>query len=305
MWVSWLIGLFAIGTAGAILRPDAHGDRAQVRTVEVAAAEVPAADFSPTADETAEIYDPSLFRHSISCGAANFGRLFKAAELPLDGIGYTVPSPWSKREHNFGTDELVGLIQRVAAEVADLYPGAVLGVADLTGSHGGKTRSHRSHQSGRDVDLMYYALNRDGDPFEPDHAFPWYEEDGRAVVSTAPREYRIKERYFDLKRNWAMVELLLTDDHATVDRIFVSDQIEAWLLAYARKIDVDRRIVERAQYVLMRPSNSSPHNDHMHVRIKCSIDDIAIGYCTDYLAPRDTYGEIPCPAARPMVVLPD
>lgn len=305
MWVSWLVGLLAIATAGAILRPDAHGDGEHVRAVPAQRAEVALPEPLTPRDETEELFDPSLFRHSISCGAANFGRLYKGAELPLDGTGYTVPAPWSKREHNFGTDELVALIQRVAAEVADLYPGAMLGVADLTGRGGGKTRNHRSHQSGRDVDLMYYALNRDGDPFDPDHAFPWYESDGRATVSTAPREYRIEERYFDLKRNWTLVELLLTDDHATVDRIFVSEQIKSWLLAYAEKTDVDHAIIDRARHVLMRPSNSSPHNDHMHVRIKCTIDDIAIGYCTDYLAPRDTYGEIPCPAARPMVVLPD
>jgi len=305
--ISWLIGLVAIATAGAVLRPDAHGHRDheaphrhQADVQAFIAGDAPAAE-----DDTVEYYDPSLFRHSISCGSANNGALYKGTELPLEGAGYTVPAPWSEREHNFGTDELVSLIQRVAGAVAKAHPGAVLGVADLTGPQGGKTRNHRSHQSGRDVDLMYYALDRDGSPFEPDHAFPWYDSYGRALVSTAPHEYPIKERYFDLERNWALVELLLTDRYSVVERIFVSDQIESWLLAYARKTHVASDIIRRATFVMMRPTNSSPHNDHMHVRIKCSIDDIAIGHCTDELAPRDTYDPVRCPAARPTVVLPD
>jgi hypothetical protein len=63
-----------------------------------------------------------------------------------------------------GTGELVRLIESAAHEVAFRYPRAQLTVGDLSRPGGGRIRPHVSHQSGRDVDLGFYMLDRRSTP---------------------------------------------------------------------------------------------------------------------------------------------
>lgn len=224
---------------------------------------------------------------SISCGATNRGALYGARSLARYGIGYWIPEPWWSRGHNHGTEELVGLIERSAATVAARLPGGILGVADLSRVQGGPIPGHRSHQAGRDADLIFYALDPQGQPFPPDAYMPYYAANGRARYAQAPVFARdIAERYFDLARNWALVKALITDPQVQVERIFVSHRIRRWLLDYARHIGEPEDIVRQATYTLMRPRNAEAHNDHMHVRVACSADDIAHGRCRNASAPR-------------------
>jgi penicillin-insensitive murein DD-endopeptidase len=111
----------------------------------------------------------------------------------------------------------------------------------------------------------------------------------------------IDERYFDLARNWELVKALITDAEVEVERIFVSDRIRRWLLAYARHIGEPEDLVRHAGIVLMRPRNAETHNDHMHVRVACSADDLAHGRCRNQSAPRPYrarrwHSRVPCPA---------
>lgn len=229
---------------------------------------------------------------SVSCGAANRGALHGGRALPDEGPGFVTPEPWRVRGARFGTDELVELIARSAASVARRHPGATLAVADLSRPAGGSAAHHRSHQSGRDVDLIYYAIDRAGDPFPPDQHMPAFMENGRATSADSPEpQPRIDERFFDLARNWALVESLATDADVRVERVFVSEKVRAWLLAYARAIGASDPVIARVESVLGRPSDSSAHHDHMHVRIACSAEDAAIGNCSDGLASRRRRGK--------------
>jgi penicillin-insensitive murein endopeptidase len=215
---------------------------------------------------------------SVSIGLVNRGALSDARELPVEGSGYVVPEPWRSRGLRYGTDELVRLVTRAAARVAREQPGGQLAVADLSKEHGGTAANHRSHQSGRDVDLVFYALSRDGSPLAPDGRMPGYSPDGRAS------ERRGRERYFDLPRNWALVRALLEDREATVIHIFVSRRVRSWLLAYAQVSGEPAALVERASHILSRPTDVGGHNDHMHVRIACGSDDVTLGGCGERLA---------------------
>jgi penicillin-insensitive murein endopeptidase len=69
-----------------------------------------------------------------------------------------------------GTGELVRLIENAAREVAFRYPRAQLTVGDLSRPGGGRFRPHVSHQSGRDVDVGFYMLNRRSTPVN-EHVF--------------------------------------------------------------------------------------------------------------------------------------
>jgi penicillin-insensitive murein endopeptidase len=239
---------------------------------------------------------------SISCGAANRGALYGGVPLPHAGIGYAMPEPWLSRGHHYGTEELVGLITRAAAAVDQTLPGGVLGVADLSGPEGGVLRGHRSHQSGRDVDLIYYSIDPAGHPFPPDHYMAYYTHSGLAHYARSPSFSReIAQRYFDLARNWALVKVLLTDRRAEVEHIFVSSRVRHWLLDFARHSGEPEELVSRAARVLRKPRGVDGHNDHMHVRIRCSEDDAALGRCRNDNASRPRRGRrwrsvVTCPA---------
>lgn len=252
------------------------------------------------ASEPASTVD--LYRNSISCGSANRGSLRSAAELPRQGQGFEIPEPWWSRDRRFGTDELVDVIKRTAAHVAEKHPGAVLGVADLSQERGGAISSHRSHQSGRDADLIFYALDAQGQPFRPDNHMAYYSRSGRAHYAKAPKYARpITERFFDLPRNWALVKALMTDERVTVEHMFVSRRIRRWLLRYAEKSGEDPELVKRASRILKRPASTGGHNDHMHIRVSCTSDDQALGRCKNRIARgrRKFYSRIRCPAKPP------
>lgn len=212
--------------------------------------------------------------HSLSCGAPNRGRLAHGIKMPASGEGFVVPARWRKRNHLYGTQELVSLIERAARKVVRKYPGSLLGVSDLSQKGGGTLYNHASHQSGRDADLHYYAMDRQHRPFRPDDNMPYYMYSGRSVWARATG--RIPERFFDLKRNWAFVKVLLADRTATVTHIFMSWRIREWLLKYAKAQGEPSSLIKRAAKII-KPQRE--HNDHMHVRIACPSHGLHLGRC--------------------------
>lgn len=246
---------------------------------------------------------------SISCGAANRGALHGAVLLPRAGVGYVTPEPWWSRGRRYGTAELVGVIMRAAATVEQHHPGGLLGVADLSAETGGVLAGHRSHQSGRDVDLVFYALDPAGSPFPPDQHMAYYAHSGAGQYARAPSfEREIAERYFDLARNWALVRALLTDAESEVEHIFVSSRVRRWMLDYAQQIGESEELVTRAARVLRKPRGVDGHNDHMHVRVRCSEGDEAVGDCRNENARRPRRARrwrsivtCPVPVGEPLV----
>src|SRR5438270_231880 len=104
---------------------------------------------------------------SVSMGRADRGVLRGGRALALSGPGYTVPPSWAERRTHFGTDELVLAIERAAARVESEQPGALLGVGDLSVRGGGDMPFHRSHENGRDADLLFYSVDAAGQPLAP------------------------------------------------------------------------------------------------------------------------------------------
>jgi len=241
----------------------------------------------------------AALRVSISCGHANRGALFNARRSADEGTGYVVPEPWRSRSLRYGTQELIALLERVAARVAEEHPGAVLGIGDLSREFGGACPRHRSHQSGRDADLLYYAAHADGSQFPHDEHMPYYTRRGRAYYARSPEwTPRIPERYFDVARNWALVKALITDDEVVVERLFVSPRIERWLIEHARAEAEDPELIRRAQIAMHSPRNAQLHNDHMHIRIGCSDTDTVYGRCQSEPARRTRrkhHARVRCP----------
>jgi murein endopeptidase len=191
---------------------------------------------------------------------------FPSAWLPRAGDGYLIPRTWAERGLRYGTPELVGLLERAARAVAEDVPGATLYVADLSLKTGANTQWHRSHRNGCDADLIFFAEDDGGGPRPvPSHMVP-FDDDGMAWASE--RDGDRMRLHFDTPRNWALVRALVTDEETRVAMIFISDPLRDRLLRFAESIDEEPEVVRRAAAVLIQPSDSEAHNDHMHVRIE-------------------------------------
>ncbi|RMG97288.1 MAG: murein endopeptidase [Deltaproteobacteria bacterium] len=211
---------------------------------------------------------------SVAEGRPTRGRLRNPAAIPTRAPGLVVPDKWRARGYRYGTDELVAAVRRAAAAVRRAHPGAVLGVADLSPPHGSAAPYHRSHQGGRDVDLLFYVVDARGRPRPPPADMVRFGGDGR------PRDEGAGPLRFDDARNWALVEALLTDPSIRVQWIFVSRPLADRLLDHGRRIGRPAWIVALARAVLHQPRGSPPHDDHFHLRIYCPRSDRALG-CED------------------------
>jgi len=211
---------------------------------------------------------------SISVGKVSGGYLVKGAKLPDHGDGFMTRPIWIARNNRFGTDEMIGMIEGVARRMATRVKDVQLVVADISSRGGGANGSsefHRSHQSGRDADLLYYMRDKDGNPFEPDamHVF-----DGRGIARDGSG-VRI-----DVPRTWLLVKELVSAPEAPVQWIFMYEPIAQLLIDHAKQIGEPMAVIVRARRALKQPGDSARHDDHLHVRIYCSHADRAYG-CVD------------------------
>ncbi|WP_437730972.1 penicillin-insensitive murein endopeptidase [Sorangium sp. So ce1335] len=195
-----------------------------------------------------------------SVGHPNEGRLEGGVRLDTSRKDIRVVPAYAHADVQWGLPSLVGMIERAARGVARRYPGAVLEVGDLSRRHGGEVHRHGSHESGRDVDLGFYALDARGKQV---HA-PFFLRFNARLAST-----NVPGARFDVPRNWLLVQHLLTDPRARVSHIFISDPLRHALISHAKRIGVSRALIVRAQLAMMQPTGAEPHDDHMHVRISC------------------------------------
>ena len=196
---------------------------------------------------------------SKSIGSPTDGHLLGGAHLATSPYLRVYPV-YSNGDVRWGTDTLVGLIERAARSVRKQFPDAVMSVGHLSKQGGGEIDRHASHESGRDADVGFYVKNAAGKPILADHMVPFL---GDGSAPTWPGAH------FDDARNWALVAALVSDPHAKITHMFVATPIRERLLAYAAKIGASPAIRTKAAEVLAQPHGALPHDDHFHVRIAC------------------------------------
>jgi penicillin-insensitive murein endopeptidase len=197
-----------------------------------------------------------------SVGLPYHGVLTEPVELPIRGTGFQRYRPYGER--NYGTHALVTAISRAASrvqsEAADSPP---LVVGDLSAKWGGKVSGHASHRTGRDVDLLFYATTLAGTPIRS----PGFIHFGADTLArTAEGNYVA----LDIRRQWLLVRALLEDPAIDVLWMFVSRDVEAYLIAHARSLGEPLDLVLKAERVLHQPRDSANHDDHIHLRIGCT-----------------------------------
>jgi penicillin-insensitive murein endopeptidase len=205
-----------------------------------------------------------------SIGAPHHGVLTGAVELPAEGPGYVRyrkngPNHWGNRR-------LVRGLESAALAVSAAMPGgAPLVIGDLSAQGGGRIPRHQSHRTGRDVDLPWFVTTAEGVSMR-NPGFLAVGADGLASVEGAGTFVRL-----DVPREWALVKELITSTEIDVQWMFCSREVEALLIDYARARGEPLPLVWHAETVLMEPGDSLAHDDHIHMRIACTPEEMVLG----------------------------
>ena len=214
------------------------------------------------------VVQPALLHSGIplSIGAPNAGRLVRGERLEGTNNVRIVPA-WRGPDFRWGLPALVDLIESAARKVDERHPHAKLSVGDLSNQDGGAIRQHLSHQSGRDADIGFYVVDRNGKPLYHTR-FVSFDGDGKSK--------RLPGARFDDARNWSLIEALLSDRRAKVQHIFVSNDLRRRLLHEAERRRAPLNLRLRAARVMTQPKGTTNHADHFHVRIDCPKNQIGI-----------------------------
>lgn len=191
-------------------------------------------------------YDSSALG-SISLGPPNRGRLFNAVALQESAL-WTVMNP----EYAFGTAETIAGLQRSIERVAERCPDTpALAIGHISREGGGYLRPHRSHQSGRDVDVGYYYI---------DDA-KWYA--------------RADAQNLDRVRTWELVKALI--EVGNVEFVFVDVSVQSLLKEYALSKGEDAEWLETVVFGGMKKRTPAivrhewGHRTHLHARFRSEL----------------------------------
>lgn len=189
---------------------------------------------------------------AVPVGSYDQGQLINAACLPGEGEGYM--QLYRDVGRIWGTDPLVNMIVRTAADISARYPGKDrMQVEDISAKHGGDISGHASHENGLDVDVGYFK--NDGVEHDPIRTGEMYAPPMVTGTKVSAN--------FDLERNWEMMKSF--HKHADVHKIFVDQHLKNALCRYARSTNDYAQNIQ----VLRSLRHVTNHQDHLHVRLNC------------------------------------
>jgi murein endopeptidase len=187
-------------------------------------------------------------------GLPHDGRIVGGMPLP-DGAGRRITAQrwktWATRHTVLELDEVFDAWAR-----QDRGAPPVL-VSNLSARKGGPLEPHKTHQSGRDVDLGYIMKG----------------------AGEQPEWHRMTADNLDATRTWQLLRLIV--DHADVEVIFMDRKLQRALLDHALSHGTVRK--SRLAYwleVAKGARRGGPlikhvpgHADHFHVRLACPSDE--------------------------------
>lgn len=216
---------------------------------------------------------------STSIGGPTNGELKGGVALPDRSRGLRRNPRQPNAEGRYGTEELVRALRYAARVVDQTMPGSEVVINDLSLPEGGPIPHHGSHQSGRDVDVLFYLLTEAGEPF-PSKGIP-IDPDGRGHdygdLTTPADDVPVR---IDIPRTWRFLQALAEnpDPDARMQRVFVVEHVREMLMKHAEAISAPKAARDRVGLVTCQPN--VPHDDHLHIRFFCSAEDIRAG-CGD------------------------
>ncbi|MEM9195146.1 MAG: penicillin-insensitive murein endopeptidase [Myxococcota bacterium] len=202
---------------------------------------------------TLVIYSEIPESTTVSVGYPYSGRLERGIRMnPHPGIELR------DRNRAWGTLETVTWLRGALDEVHNQHRGRTrIRLHDISHRQGGYMAGHRSHQSGRDVDLAYYQRRCGGE---------------------ACSFRRVNPRDLDAERQWTLFKYWLERDQ--VDAIFIDYNLQRPLYEQAREEGASREELHRwfqyprgRSYPLGIVRHYDQHRDHIHVRFRCHETD--------------------------------
>ena len=189
--------------------------------------------------------------HSVSYGEPHWGRLYHGEPLPKDE-NYVLLF----QHRTFGTYYAVSETQRLMNEFYERYPNARrLMIGDISFHTGGPISPHRSHRTGRDIDISYPRLN-DPEDFNQFHY--------------------VRRDELDVKKTLFLVRELIEGGY--VEYIFMDHWFQRMLYNEAKRQGAPEKWLETvfeypewggATIIQHEPG----HRNHMHIRFKCQPTD--------------------------------
>lgn len=205
------------------------------------------------AGQALTVYTRVPSSRSLSVGTPSRGKLQHAARL-RPHRAYRIRD----RARAWGTEEVVWHMERAFDQVLDRFPGAPkVEVHDLSYRAGGPIAHHRSHQSGRDVDIAYFhsACKRRTCSFD-----------------------RVGPQQLDVARQWALLSYWLKRDQ--LEAVFMDYSLQAALYRHAKRQGASAADLKHwFQYPRGRSfqlgviRHYPKHADHLHVRFACHKSD--------------------------------
>lgn len=149
-----------------------------------------------------------------------------------------------RREQHYGSGLLIATIKKASLRFQEMYGNKdLVRVNALSKRGGGKLGSHSSHQNGLDADIVYIGESKWGTVL-----------DKRGEV----------KKDFDTEKNYQFFKLLVATGY--VNRIFVDKKIKKRMCGWVKS----QGLMDEAKDVLIALRSHDGHDDHFHLRLKCS-----------------------------------
>jgi murein endopeptidase len=178
---------------------------------------------------------------SLSIGAAAGGALLGGVQLKNGRLMKVVSG-----HGGWGTRETIHYLKLALHEVYQRFPNTPpLPIGHISARRGGPLAPHKSHQSGRDVDVSYFYRGKPR----------WY--------------HRATSKNLDRARSWALVKALIV--HSDVHYIFINSSIQKLLKEHALATGENKEWLDSIfQYKSKSPNpivrHVRGHDTHLHVR---------------------------------------
>lgn len=194
------------------------------------------------------VYEQRDEQPTRSIGSPNKGRLEHGMPLP-EGPYWTLRE---RRARTYGArNTITALVNAMSAYGNAFTDPPPVSVGEISARRGGRAAPHRSHRTGRDVDLGYILT----------------------TVQEGGRWRRADSNNFDVEKNWALIEALVATGE--VQQIFISNRLQRLLRPHAAA-----RLTSEQMGMYFRMPGQDPkhvpilkhwdgHRDHMHVRFHC------------------------------------
>jgi len=195
---------------------------------------------------------PGPEKDSLSVGKASAGKLIDGEKMP-EGPGYS----YGNRRNVYGTNETITYMIRCIGEYRRKHPdGPMVVVGNMSRKGGGHLDPHKSHQSGRDVDIGYIHKKK----YQP-------------VTSMIGTNYK----NLDPRKTWDLMYCFL--ETGAVDVMYVDTKVQKPLVEHLRERNfTDRYLKKIFQYPRKSRGDAviqdyPGHHHHIHLRFKCPKGD--------------------------------